>query len=130
MYRFHQFIIIFGFLIMIFPYAYFSFPLSPSSTVSAHKARQVTECMKSFTKQPYSNPTTITTSDGNVHMKPCQGSPVTCLLSDNVEYTITQYVTDGECVNGISSIWFYVTAQCEGYIWGGTTSYKPQKCYI
>ncbi|CAB4391957.1 hypothetical protein RhiirA5_347480 [Rhizophagus irregularis] len=122
--------IIFGFLIMIFPYAYFSFPLSPTSPVSTLKTRQVTGCNTTFTKSPYSNPKTITTSDGNVHSQPCMGSPVICYFKDDVKYTITQYVTDGECVSGFSSIWFYVIAQCEGYIWGGTTSYEVQKCSI
>ncbi|GBB90242.1 hypothetical protein RclHR1_17120001 [Rhizophagus clarus] len=128
-----RFTLILGFLIIIFPYAYFSFPFSPTPTVPIIKERQVTGCNlphATFTTLPYSNPDAITTNDGNVHSQPCEGSPVTCYLNDNVKYTITQYVTDGECVNGTSSIWFYVIAQCEGYIWGGATSYEIQKCYI
>jgi hypothetical protein len=121
-----RFTIIIGFLIIIFPYAYFSVPFSPTSSFSA---RQVTgECNTTFTKSPYSNPNTITTSDGNIHSLPCMKSPVICYMSDDVKYTITQYVTNGECVNNTSSIWFYVIAQCGGYIWGGTTSYEIQKC--
>ncbi|RIA92003.1 hypothetical protein C1645_766087 [Glomus cerebriforme] len=122
MYCVKNLIVIFGFLLTIFPYTFFSFPLSPTTTVS-------TGCTQ-FAKLPYSNPNTITTTDSNVYNLPCEGSAVNCLLIDNVEYNITYYVNDGECVNGISSIWFYVIAQCEGYIWGGATSYETKTCFV